>query len=121
MATATWPTAGNFPQRMQLGFKEAPVDQTLRTQMDSGPAKTRRRYTGIIRVSEGIITLTDAQLATFESFYYNTLEGGTLRFNWVRPADNSTVIEARFVGAPQLLAKACGVSTLAITVEELPS
>jgi hypothetical protein len=79
-----WP--GILPQQLLIsGYGEQFADQVLRTQMDAGPAKARRRFTAAPRPISGEIVVTPAQLVFFRAWYYNVLMGGALRFGWVDP------------------------------------
>jgi hypothetical protein len=53
--------------------------------MDTGPAKQRARFTAVTKYYEGSIILTQAQLATFNTFYETTLGHGTVEFTWIDP------------------------------------
>jgi hypothetical protein len=61
------------------------ADQTAETQMDAGPAKIRRRFTTNTTRYQLSVAMDQTQLATFETFYYTTLQGGSLSFDWVEP------------------------------------
>lgn len=79
-----WPTT--LPQYLlEDGFFESLQDQTLETQMDTGPAKIRRRSTTANRVIEAQIAMTEAQVAIFETFYLTTCAAGAIAFTWVHP------------------------------------
>jgi hypothetical protein len=94
VADVTWPV--DLPQALQVqGYQRKPQAAKVRTAMDSGPAKQRRRFTAKVRTVTGMITLTRAQLAIFWEFYDETLGDGTLRFNWVDPITGDPV-EMRF-------------------------
>lgn len=78
---ATWPAG--LPQRpLADGFTESPVSAVIRTEMDVGPAKMRRRYTAEVRVYNMGLLLTTAQVATLQTFYESTL-AGVDPFDWV--------------------------------------
>jgi hypothetical protein len=79
-----WPEV--LPQYLQVsGFSEQLADQLIRTQMDAGPAKARRRFTAAPRPLTGDIIVTAAQLAFFRTWYASVIMGGSLRFGWVEP------------------------------------
>ena len=63
---AVWPTSLTITKE---GFKESPPKRQLRSQMDVGPDKIRRRSSLAIRPVAIQLLLTDAQLATFDTFY----------------------------------------------------
>jgi hypothetical protein len=81
---AAWPST--LPQQMdQEGYSETPPKLGIRTTMDSGPAKTRKRFSSGVRPISGSMPLTAAETEILDDFYLNTLQGGTLTFTWVHP------------------------------------
>lgn len=95
---AIWPAT--LPERFLIdGFTESAPDVVLRTPMETGPAKLRRRATNAVRPIRGAIRITYAQRALLDAFYLDTLAGGTLTFDWVHPitGDDATF---RFVSKP---------------------
>ena len=84
MANAVWPT--DLPQyALESGYQESLEDQTIETQMDSGPAKVRRRFTTGYRKYQLVIQMSAAQMEIFETFFLETLQGGSLPFDWLHP------------------------------------
>lgn len=94
MAIPQWPTAGNFPQSPQKGFSESVGINVVRSPMDAGPAKQRRRSNRPSTMDLSFI-LTTAQTQTLETFVNQTLEG-VRRFSFLHPRLN-TQVEARLV------------------------
>lgn len=85
------------------GFKETPPDLALRTDMEQGPAKLRRRTTaGVARFSLSYF-LTQAQTATLAAFYTDDTQGGTLPFGFSHPRTGGA-LQCRFVHPPQIFA-----------------
>jgi len=81
---AVWPVT--LPQRVQAAaFEEIPADLTIRTQMDSGPAKVRRRWSAKPRLFSFRLLFTGTQTETLDAFYYTTLDAGVDAFDWVHP------------------------------------
>lgn len=115
---ATWPSG--LPQKpLAEGFAEQPQPNILRSDMDVGPAKMRKRYTSVIRVYGMELLLTTAQVATLETFYYTTL-GCVDEFDWL---DHRTGAAAsyRFRSAPSYsLAGAPGYWRTSLDLEALP-
>lgn len=74
----TWPaTLPDF--RLPLSAEHQ--DGRIRTDMDSGPAKMRLKFTAVAKYYTGVqIRLKGSELLTLEDFYYNTLAGGVLEF-----------------------------------------
>lgn len=99
MADVTWPPG--LPQDfLDASYRETLADVALRTQMDAGPAKVRRRYTTNVRPLQArIVPMTKDQVAIFKEFFNDSLAGGTLPFDWVDPMTDEAV-EMRFVTPP---------------------
>ena len=98
MANPTWPVG--LPQLIAVdGYGETPPDTTLRTGMDAGPAKVRRRSTAGIRPLSVQLDLDAAQVETLDGFYVATLQGGALAFDWVHPRTQA-IATLRFVRPP---------------------
>jgi len=100
MPNPVWP-AGLPQDVLTDGFGEQLAEVVLRTQMDAGPAKMRRRFTAGVRVFNVATSLTRTEAATFETFFGTTLLGGALAFDWVHPRTLATVA-FRFRKAPTL-------------------
>lgn len=115
MASVTWPST--LPQAPLLsGFRETPPDNLLRTEMDVGPAKTRRRTTSSPRPVEWPCLMSLAQVNTFEAFYKNTIRGGALRFNITHPRTGASV-EARITEVEAYRALSHNIIQVSITME----
>lgn len=95
----------SFPESLGCpltGASYAPVDITIRTQMDAGPAKVRRRYTaGPADVTLRLLC-DRAQVQTLDDFVAITLST-TLPFtwrDWRKPAGAENVAVYRFKRHP---------------------
>ncbi len=99
MATATWPVT--LPDDVLQGYLEGFGETLLRTTMDAGPAKQRRRFTAVARPFQVTIELTRDQVAIFDDFFTTTLAGGSLAFDWTHPRTGAAV-EFRFTEEPDL-------------------
>jgi len=95
---ADWPAAF-YGCIIKGSFSETPPQNVLRTQMDVGPAKLRRRSTAGVRVFSLNLFLTKAQVATFDTFYVTTIQSGSLKFNMYHPRTHVTG-EYRIVNQP---------------------
>lgn len=94
-----WPVS--LPQDVLIdGYDERPPDTTLRSTMDEGPAKVRRRFTAGVRVFSVTVALTRAQVETLDAFYRTDLQGGALRFDWTHPRTLAAV-QFRFIAGPR--------------------
>jgi hypothetical protein len=118
MAVPDWHI--DLPQELLVdGYGESPADITIESNMDIGPAKVRRRFTAGVRPVSGYILLTSAQLATFKTFYNDTILGGSLRFNWTEPPAHTTSCEMRFTDTPNWT-KVGDYFKIAMNLEILP-
>lgn len=98
MSVPVW--EATLPQYvLQSGANGGFPDTTIKTTMDAGPNKKRRRFTAGIEPFKGDILCTREQFATFQTFFNTTLLGGALRFSWVHPLTGAAC-EMRFVDAP---------------------
>ena len=98
--SATWPA--ELPQLvLQSGFGETFGDGALRSSMDTGPAKSRPRFTAAPRPVTARQTLTDSQAEILDAFYHTTLAMGALSFGWVHPRTQA-VATLRFTAPPRL-------------------
>lgn len=76
---AAW--TGTLPQNFQVqGYSEVGADNTIRTKMEVGPNKIRKRTTSNVRIVSGTMWLTPAQYTELRDFYENIHEYGSLSF-----------------------------------------
>ena len=81
---AVWPAS--LPDDVLVdGYSERPPRVRLRTPMDAGPPKMRRRFTAAVEPIRCTMAFTRAQVTTFRTFYDTTLLGGVLTFDWTHP------------------------------------
>lgn len=95
----TWPAS--LPQQPDApGYKESPQSQVIRTDMDAGPKKSRRRFTaGSRSIPVTYSLLTRARVQVFEDFFDDDIAAGALAFNWPQPRTGKTV-SVQIVGDP---------------------
>ncbi|MCC7494192.1 MAG: hypothetical protein IT204_17670 [Fimbriimonadaceae bacterium] len=118
MSGIAWPVG--LPQRMNAsGFTETLPDLALRTEMDAGPRKARRRFTTGPSAIEGAVTLRAGQPALLEAFYRDTTAGGTLPFDWTHPR-TGTLKTFRFTAPPAFVPVAGDVWRATLKLEVLP-
>lgn len=99
MASVSYPST--LPQNMLVnGYGHTAADNVLRSKMDAGPDKTRRRFTSGPEPVRGQIFVTDAQLQIFRDWHKNDLLDGAIRFDWVDQDDGTTAVEYKFVSPP---------------------
>jgi hypothetical protein len=99
---ATWPTT--LPAPLAEGYALNPGDQTLRTDMETGAPRVRRRTTARNdRINVGWL-LTVAQLDTLRDWFDDAttgIAGGSAWFNVsldVGTGTTQAAVEARFTG-----------------------
>lgn len=117
---AIWPVG--LPQYpIQAGYEESQPNNVVRTPMEAGPAKQRRRYTARVRPFMLALELTSAELDLFEAFYESTLADGALPFEWVHPRTQA-VLSFRFIGGqpPKWNAIGWDLYTAILQTEVLP-
>jgi len=99
MAIPSWPAT--LPQELFIsGYGQSFPDVAIKSEMDAGPAKVRRRFTAGVEPVSGTQIYTAAQLGYLETFYNTTTLGGTLRFSWTKPPAHSEACEMRFTEVP---------------------
>lgn len=96
---AAWPAI--LPQGFLRGFTVKLRDSVLRTSMDVGPDKVRRRVTYTAADATGQIICTEAQVLALEHFYMSTTANGTVRFSMKAP-HHGQPRDARFLEPPEV-------------------
>lgn len=82
--TAVWPVT--LPAAPDSGgFQIIYPTNVIRSNMDAGPTKQRRRVAWAKQRMVAPFMLTAAQLVDFETFYRTTTLSGTLVFEWTDP------------------------------------
>lgn len=84
-----WPVS--LPKPLAAGFRETLPVTTIRTEMEQGPAKVRRRTTAAIRKMSMSFLMTKAEIETLENFFLVTVAGGAIAFDFTHPRTGSTV------------------------------
>lgn len=114
---ATWPAT--LPQQFrQDGYTRAMPDNLLRSSMDVGPAKVRRRTTANVGPTSGQMLLTYAQKQILEDFYRDDLFDGALPFDF--PDWDETVREFRFTRPPSFINTGGDQWMVSLNLERLP-
>lgn len=79
-----WPI--ELPQiPLRAGYSDTAPNNLLRSDMDTGPAKVRRRSTAKPHIAACSYVFDDAKAMIFEDFAEHTLAGGALAFDWWHP------------------------------------
>ncbi len=114
-----WP--GTVPQFvLRENYSEDFGQNLLRSSMDTGPAKRRRRFTAVPKTLNVMMVMTSAELDIFETFYNTTLGGGALSFTFTHP--RTDVVESVAFVEPVRDVTPEGASTyfLSMKLEVLP-
>jgi hypothetical protein len=114
-----WPS--DLPPRPLVeGFSETAPTLTVRSSMDVGPAKVRRRVTAGVTQLKCSFRLSPTQRASLLTFWQTTLAGGALSYTWAHPISGAA-ITCRIVEPPAFTPAARGVSWVAaLNIEVLP-
>lgn len=101
MAAISFPSIGILTTS---GFTESPQKNMIRTQMEHGFAKqAQRSAVNIVRRNVRYV-FSEAEYATFKTFFYDTSSNGTSFFNWTDPVDNTSkdtrVVDGAFSATP---------------------
>lgn len=93
-----WPLPNKRP--LLAGYAEqGPAGNLVRTQMDVGPAKVRRRGSvGVREIAVGFV-LTPNNVATFVDWFQNDIGSGAEAFDFVDVRTEATLL-CRFKGEP---------------------
>jgi len=114
----TWPST--LPSTPLLeNFQELLPETSIRTDMDTGPAKLRQRTTAAVGSLMVSYLLSKVQTATLDAFYETTLFGGAGAFDYTHPRTGNTV-SCRFVSAPQYAPANGNYFKVMLTLEILP-
>jgi hypothetical protein len=71
---ANWPN--ELPKPALSGYSIEPQNAVIKTQMEAGPARYRKRYTAVPMDVRGSVFLSPAQMAIFKTFYQTTINFG---------------------------------------------
>jgi hypothetical protein len=116
MASIDWPHI--LPSGLlAAGFSKQPRNNVIRTAMEAGPNKTRRRYTSRAVIVKGKQIFDAMELAVFEEFYHTVLADGALRFNFADPLSLETA-EFRFT-QDYAVTENSGLFEIAMSLERL--
>lgn len=98
MTDIFWPET--LPQTLLLeGLSAKQRSNVIRTTMDAGAQKTRRRYTATTKIFTGKMLLNEEQRFILAQFFHTALADGALRFNFTDPQTLETA-EFRFTEEP---------------------
>lgn len=122
-STPSWPT--QLPWTVQLrGYQESLPKTIIRTQMEVGPDKLRRRVTANVRLIRCIVALRMDQVALLDTFFEVTTKGGALQFAWYKSLKWPTHIGTegwwRFISPPTYQARGGGFWDAQLELEAMP-
>jgi len=91
MTVAVFP--GTLPQYLQTSNYQETLKNydVIETSMDTGPSKRRARSKAAPTPLSGTLLMDKTQIATFKTFYYDTLNGGCDIFEWYDPLTRTPV------------------------------
>ena len=94
---ATWPLPTVKPTGV---FDIAPVDQTIRTEMEVGTARVRRRTSARNDMFTTAWLMSNTQVATFRNWFDTSINGGASWFDIALPLASTveSTVQARFRG-----------------------
>ncbi len=87
MPNPVWPPT--LPVTFDGDYRETPPVTSIVTNMDGGPPKVRRRFTAGIRVYEGTMLMNFTEVGVLDTFYNDTLLGGSSKFEMLNPRDQT--------------------------------
>ncbi|MBT6048967.1 MAG: hypothetical protein HOG49_19385 [Candidatus Scalindua sp.] len=93
------------------GFSDQRQAGMIRSEMETGAPKTRKRFTAALRILTFPTILNGTQRATFDTFYITTINEGTDEFTIPDPVDAAT-ITVKFKSPPEFrIVDASGTAT----------
>lgn len=114
---ATWPETLPPPYTGSLNI--SPPDNVIRSGMDTGPAKVRRRTTANITPHEFVMRLSKAQAVTLYNFHKEDTFSGADEFDYYDEFLEQN-IKARFVSPPKIGHLEADTWTAQVSLEILP-
>lgn len=100
-------------------FNYAYGSTVLRSEMDLGPAKVRRRATKSVDMIDGAIDLPMVDFTIFDYFFRTQVNGGARVFDFAHPITRAT-IQVRFKTEPQIKAKGGTTFVVSMSLEVMP-
>lgn len=100
-------------------FKETPPNNTIRSKMEVGPEKIRRRTTANVRPISFVLRLTEDELDTLDEFYNDDTYSGADEFDFTHPR-TAAAVKARFIQPPEYGDVKKGQYQVVVQLEILP-
>ena len=90
----------SLPQYPSLrGFIDERQPGSIRSNMDTGAPKTRKRFTAVVRKLTWPTLLNGTERVTFDTFFITTINEGASSFTIPDPVDDET-ITVKFINPP---------------------
>ena len=119
MPVDAWPLT--LPQKfLRSSYAEGMGDGLLRSKMDIGPAKVRRRSSAAPRPLEVTARMTVTQVRTMRTFVSGTLLGGALPFSIPDPLGGGALLMVRLAEMPRWTAVSDVIYDVSLSLEVLP-
>lgn len=96
-----WPVGLTTKALWQDSYAESYADNVIRSPMDVGPAKLRRRTTAAPYPLLMVQQYSTTDVSTFDTFFKTTLAYGSLSFTLTHPRTGGSV-EARYTAPPRI-------------------
>ncbi len=112
-----WPAT--LPKPLMAGFKETQAQNSIRSDMETGPAKVRRRTTANAGQMEFSLLLTSAQLDTLLGLFEDDLYSGSLAFTFTHPRTAES-LSCRFLSPPTYVPASGSFYNASVSLEVLP-
>ncbi|MFA6203790.1 MAG: hypothetical protein WC710_11460 [Gallionella sp.] len=112
-----------LPAPLQSGYGIEPTDPVLRTQMQAGPARTRRQFTSFPSKITVKWRFSQAELAVFEAWHHLSVLDGQSWFNiTLLNGMGTTVMEAKFEAPPKsaAISGVCFEVSASLEVRNIP-
>lgn len=100
------------------GYSESQEPTTIRSEVDTGPAKVRRRFTKAVGLAAGEFVFSYADVKKFWTFFNVTLQNGSLPFAGKSPITGD-VGDYRFIEQPVVSAFTEKYCTISVAVERI--
>lgn len=115
-----WPTGISFIEKPDAYQRTGPKGNIIRSPMDTGPSKTRRRFTAAVQMVSGETDIiSDADVAVFEDWFTTSIADGALSFYAADPK-TLTIGRYKFVETYELIHVDDDKNRLVIKLEKLP-
>lgn len=109
-----------LPPLLLADYQQSLPKNVMRSPMDVGPDKLRRRSTAAVAPLSGSLVINGDQLGDLIDFYNTDLGYGIAAFYLTDPLDPESNLLCRFVDPPQWNALGEGLHQVKLSLEVLP-